>query len=109
MIVHRDREDALGASLADHIIVEHLADFGRSRDAVASLDQRGLRFFADDVVAQFDAFIADEHRRPGDELPHLVLRFPAERAVKGALAVAASKFRHIRPIRPGREQPFRPC
>ena len=109
MVVHRDREDALGALLPDDIIVEHLADFGRSRDAVAGLDQRRLRFLADDVVAQLDAFIADEHGRPGDELPHLVLRFPAERAVEGALAVAASKFRHIRPCRPGRGRPFRPC
>ena len=89
MVVHGDREHALGAVLADHIIVEDLADFGRRRDAVARLDQRRLGFLADDVVAELDAFIADEHGRPGDQLADLVLRLPAERAVEGALAVAA--------------------
>ena len=90
MIVDRDREDALGAHLPDDIIVEHLVDFRRSRNAIARLDERGLGFLADDVVAQLDAFIADEHGRPGDELPHLVLRFAAEAAVERALAVAAA-------------------
>jgi len=37
------------------------------------LDQRGFVFLADDVHAQFDALVADEHRRTGDELAHLVL------------------------------------
>ena len=89
MVVDGDREHALGAVLADHIIVEHLADLGRGRDPVAGLDQRRLGLLADDVVAQLDAFVADEHGRPGDELPHLMLRLAAERAVKRALAVAA--------------------
>jgi hypothetical protein len=89
VVVDRDREDPFGAILADHIIVEHFANLGRSRNAIASLHERRLRFLADDVVAQLDAFIADEHSRPGDELSDLMLRFPAERAVEGALAVAA--------------------
>ena len=89
MVVDRDREDALGAVLADHIIVEDLADLRRSRDAVASLDQRRLRFLADDVVAELDALVADEDGGAGDELAHLMLRLPAERAVEGALGIAA--------------------
>ncbi len=89
MVVDRDREHTLGAVLADHIIVQHLADLGRRRNPVAGLDQRRLGFLADDVVAQLDAFIADEHRRPRDQLPDLVLRFAAERTVESALAVAA--------------------
>ena len=39
MVVNRDREDALGLELADHIIVEHLADFARRRNAVTALHQ----------------------------------------------------------------------
>ena len=69
MIVDRDREHALGVGLADHIIVEHVADLGRRRHAVAGLHQRGLGLLADDVVAQLDAFVADEHGRAGDQLP----------------------------------------
>src|SRR6185369_13511530 len=89
VVVDGDGEHALGAILADHIIVEHLADLGWGRDAVPRLDQGRLRFFTDDVVAKLDTLIADEDGRPGDQLPDLVLRLAAERAVKSALAVAA--------------------
>ncbi len=90
MIVDRDREHSLGVALADHVIVEMLADFERGRNSVAGFHQRRLGFLADDVVAQLDALVADEHGGPGDELPHLVLRFPAEGAIEGALGVAAA-------------------
>jgi hypothetical protein len=89
MIVDRDREHALGAVLADHIIIEDLADLGRSRNAVPRFHEGGLGLLADDIIAQLDAFIADEDGRSGDELANLMLRFAAERAVEGALAVAA--------------------
>jgi hypothetical protein len=46
MVVDGDGEHALGVHLADHIIVQHLADLGRRRHSVASLDERGLRLFA---------------------------------------------------------------
>src|ERR1700722_18675645 len=42
---------------------------------------------ADDVHAEFDALVANEHRRPGDELAYLVLRFAAERAIEGILRI----------------------
>src|SRR5665213_187153 len=94
MIVDRHREDALGVFLSDDIVIEDLADiFGRG-NAVARLDQRGLVLFADDVHAQLDAFIADEHGRAGDELSHLMLALAAERAVKGVLRIAAAGFGH---------------
>src|SRR5207248_10310437 len=51
----------------DHVVVENLADFLRSRNAVARLHQRGLVFLTDDVHAQFDTLIADEHCRPGKD------------------------------------------
>ena len=89
MVVDRDREDALRPVLADDVIVEDLADLRRRRNAVAGLDESRLALLADDVVAQLDAFIADEDGRPGDQLPDLVLRLAAEGAVEGALAVAA--------------------
>ncbi len=81
MVVNRDREHPFGAALADDIIVEDVADFERSRNAVAGFDQRRLRFLADDVVAQLDAFIANEHGRPGNELADFVLRLAAEGAI----------------------------
>src|SRR5208283_3536703 len=37
-------------------------------------------------VAELDALVADEHRRTGDKLPHLVLALAAEGAVKQFVA-----------------------
>ena len=97
MVVHGNRENALRLFLADDIIIEHVADFLRRRHApVLFGHERRFRLFANDVVAQVDAFIADEHRRPRNEFAHLVLRLPAERAIKRALRVAAAKLRHSR-------------
>ena len=88
VIVHRNREDALGVVLADHIVVEDLADFLGRRNAVLGLHEGDLALFADDVHAELDAFIADEHGRAGNELAHLVLALAAEAAIEGIAGVA---------------------
>ncbi len=85
VVVNRNREHLFGMVLADHVIVEDLAYFPRRRDAVGRLHQRGLVLLADDVHGQFDALVADEDRRSGNELTHLVLAPPAERAGKRVL------------------------
>ena len=90
VVVDGDRQHALGVGLADHVVVENLQDLLRGRHAVARLHHRGLVLLADDVHAQFDAFIADEHRRAGDQLADLVLALAAERAVERVLGVAAA-------------------
>jgi hypothetical protein len=46
------------------------------------------------VFAQLDAFIADEHRRSGNELAHLMLALAAERAVERILRIAAGALAH---------------
>ena len=95
MVVHRDREHALGAILADHVIVQRLEDVLRAGNAAILLaGDAGLGFLADDVVAQLDAFITDEHGRAGDELPHLVLRLAAKAAVERALGIGTAEFGH---------------
>ena len=66
----------------------------RGRHAVARLHQRGLVLLADDVHAELDAFIADEDRRPGNELAHLVLALAAEGAVEGVLGVGSAHLAH---------------
>ena len=108
VVVDGDREHALGVVLADHVVVEDLADLARRRHAVARLHQRGLVLLADDVHAQLDAFIADEHGRAGDQLADLVLALAAERAVERVLAVAAADLAH--PILPrlARRRPLAP-
>jgi hypothetical protein len=94
VVVHRDRQHLLGVVLADDVVVEDAADLLRGRHAVARLHERGLRLLADDVHAQLDALVADEHRRPGDELADLVLALAAERAVERALRVVAAGLAH---------------
>jgi hypothetical protein len=54
--------------------------------------------FADDIHAKLDAFITDEHGRPGDQLTHLMLAFAAKGTVKRILAVAARVVRHRLPL-----------
>src|SRR5260370_19412395 len=88
VIVHRNSQDALGLVLADHIVVKNLAYLFGRRNPVLGLHQGGLALLPDDVHAEFDAFIADEHRRAGTELPDLVLALPAEATIQGVAGVA---------------------
>src|SRR5690606_34146344 len=84
--------------LADHILVERGDNLLRGRYAIAGFHHRGFVFLADDVHAQFHAFIADEHGRTGDEFAHFMLALAAERAIKGILgitAVAAADLAHF--------------
>src|SRR5215471_338566 len=106
VIMDRDREHLLGVILADDIVVKNFAYFLWGRNAVARLHQRGLVLLVDDVHAQFDALVADEYGRAGDELAHLVLALAAERAVERILGIAAADLAHLRtPTRYKSSQP----
>ncbi len=89
VVVHGDREHALGLLLADHVIVEDLADLLRGGHPFRGFQTRAAGFLADDVHAQLDALVADEHRGAGDQFADLVLAFAAEAAIEGVLAVTA--------------------
>jgi hypothetical protein len=62
--------------------------------AVAAFDESGLGLLADDILAQLNAFIADEYRRPGDELADLMLALAAESAIERTLRIAAGDLAH---------------
>ena len=88
MVVDRDRENLLGAFLADHVLVEHALDLGRlghRRGLAEGLFAVGL--LGDDVVTEVDAFVADIDRRARDQLADFVLALAAERADQVARAV----------------------
>ncbi len=97
VVVHRHRQHPLGDLLADHVVVEHLADLVRRRHAVRRLDQIALGLLADDVHAELDALVADEHGRTRDQLADLMLALAAERAIKRVLRVAAARLAHLAP------------
>ncbi len=94
VVVNRHRQNLLGVVLTNHVVVENLADIHRGRHPVTGLDHGVLVLFTDDVHAEFDAFVTDEHSRPGNELPDLVLTLSAERAVQGVLRIAATGLIH---------------
>src|SRR5438477_3573131 len=79
VVVDRDGELLLRALLADDVLVEELLDLLRG-------GQRGPRaavletvVVGDDVVADLDAFIADEYRRTRNKFPEVVLILDTER------------------------------
>src|SRR6266699_4657942 len=94
VIVDGDREHLLGVALADHVIVENLADFLRGRNAVARLHQRGFVLLADDIHAELNALVADEHSGTRDQFADLVLALAAERAIERVLGVARADLTH---------------
>ena len=98
VVVHCHREDPLRVILADHVVGQHLADLGWRGHPVAALDPRALVLLADDVHAQLDALVADEHGGPRDELAYLVLALAAERAVERVLRIAAAGLVHVRSV-----------
>src|SRR5262249_42272869 len=94
VVVNRDRQNLLRVILADHVVVENFANLLWRRNSVARLHQRGFVLLANDVHAKFDALVADENGRPGNELAHLVLALAAERAVESVLRIATTDFAH---------------
>ena len=90
MIMYSHRQHALGMRLADYIIIKHFENFARCRHAIIGFDQRGFALFADNVHAQLDTFITDEHGRARNQLANFVLALAAKRAIEGAFAIAAA-------------------
>ena len=98
MVVHGDREHPLRLHLPDDVIIEDLADLERRGHAVRAFQAGGFRLLPDDVHAEFDAFVADEHGRTRDQLAHFVLALAAEAAIERVLAVATRIVRHFAPF-----------
>src|SRR5437762_2635730 len=93
VVVDRDGEDLLRPLLADHVLVEDVLDLGGFGERA---DLAALLFFpllGDDIVAEFDALVADVHRRAGDQFTDVILARPAERALQGSVAFARSSHR----------------
>ena len=94
VIVDGDRQHLLGMALADDVVIENLADFLRRRNPVARLHQRGLVLLADDIHAEFNAFVADEYGWARDQLADFVLALATERAIQRVLGVARADLTH---------------
>ena len=88
MVMNGHRENTLGVNLANDIVIQHIADFLRCRDAFTRADHGGLVLFANDIHAKFNAFITDEHGRAGNQLLHFMLAFSTERTIECVLGIA---------------------
>ena len=80
MVVDGDRERPLGGLLADHVLVEDLADLDRLGQVLQLEDRRRGQLLVDDLVAEIDALVADVDAGAGDQLLDLALRLAAEAA-----------------------------
>src|SRR5205823_10243083 len=88
MVVNGDGQDFFRRLLADHVLIEDLANLVRRRQLVPVGARRVApgAFLANDVVAKLDAFIANEHRGARDEFAHLMLALAAKRAIEKLVA-----------------------
>src|SRR4029079_12563816 len=102
VVVDRDGQLLFGPLLADHVLVQELLDLGRRGQRRADAARLEAVVVRDDVVADLDTLVADEHRRARDELPYVVLILVAERAAKDfRLAVLLDHGRAHAPATPG--------
>src|SRR5690606_16477623 len=88
VVVHGHRQRGLGAVLPDHMAVEVLLDLrggGQGGRGGGSGHGGGaLSLLREDLGAHPDAFVADVHRGPGDELADLAGVLAAEGAARPA-------------------------
>jgi hypothetical protein len=80
VVVDSDRERPLGGVLADHVLVEDIADLARLREVLQLEGRRRRQLLVDDLVAEIDALVADVDAGSGDQLLDLALRLAAEAA-----------------------------
>jgi hypothetical protein len=96
VVVDGDGERALGSILADHVLVEDLADLPGLGQRV-ELEARSRRqLLVDDLVAEIDALVADVDPGTGDQLLDLPLRLPAEAAEELLIRVSWTCQRSLR-------------
>src|SRR2546425_1183306 len=69
VIVDVDGEGLLGAVLPDHILVQHILDFGGRGDLRDGFGDFALFVLRQNLIAERDALVANVDRRPGDEFP----------------------------------------
>src|SRR6478736_224653 len=88
VVVDGDGEGALSGLLADHVFLQEVENFaGLGQLKAAQVSYFG-EFFFNDLVAEFNALVADVDAGPGNELADLLLALSAERTLQqiGALA-----------------------
>ena len=92
MVVDGNGKRFLRLLLPNHVLVEDLANLLRFRHILEFHFDIFTELFLDDLVAKFDAFIADVDAGACHELSYLLLRLAAEGALE--LALFIPKLQH---------------
>src|SRR5207247_10326715 len=82
VVVDGHGEGLLGAVLPDHVLIQHVLDFGGRGDLRDGFGDLALLILGQDLIAERDALIADVDRGAGEEFPDRILGFAAERAAE---------------------------
>src|SRR6185312_1972801 len=91
VVVDRHRQRPLGGVLPDDVALEELPDLHRLGEFVEFHVVGVGELLFDDLVAEIDALIADVHTGASDELLHLLLALPTERALQQVPAVSDAR------------------
>ena len=82
VVIDRYGQGAFRVFLANHVFLQEIEDFMRSRQDVQPARGAAVEFFGNNVVAQLDALITDIHAGTGDELTNLTLGLSTERTLQ---------------------------
>src|SRR5690606_5671808 len=83
VVVDSHRQHDLGAILPNHVFIQGFADFRRHWKTITGIFLGILLdFFPNDVIAQVNTLVADEHRGPCNELTDFMLALSTKRAVE---------------------------
>ncbi len=88
VVVDGDGEGPLGGFLANDVFLQEVEDFAGLGQFEASQIGDFRELFLNDLVAEFNAFVADVDTGPGNELPYLLLALSAERTLQQIRALA---------------------
>jgi hypothetical protein len=104
VVVDRYGEGALGAVLADDVLVQDAVDLARLGKVLELEGRRSGELLIDDLVAEVDALVADIDAGAGDELLDLALRLAAEAAEELLVGFGGTCQRNTPSVslRPGR-------
>ncbi len=82
MVVNRHREHALSVILTNGVIIKHVFNLLGRWHAILGFNELIFILFADDIHAEFDAFVTDKDGRPCDQLAYFMLALAAEAAIE---------------------------
>ena len=82
VVVNGHCKSALGARLTDDVLIQRIKNLAWLRQMTTCRRTLLFQLFADDVIAELNALIANEHTRASDQFANLVLALSAKRTVE---------------------------